>query len=112
MTNCPCCGEPWKPGKSKMDAKRLGLGLTLAPQAFKIIDYLIDHFGECVHTDRLVSLLYHDRDDGGPITAANVVATRLTYLRDMVEPYGLEIEGKSWRGTRVKWRDEVTEEAT
>lgn len=100
---CPCCGQPWFPGRSKMDAKRLIYGLDIQSQSFRLAEFLVDHFGQAIPTSRLVSVLYHDASDGGPLNAANVVAVRLVGLRKKLTPYGLLIEGKSWRGIRMKW---------
>lgn len=100
---CPCCGQQWFPGRSKLDAKRLIYGLEIQSQTFRLAEFLVDHFGEAVPTSRLVSVLYHDDSDGGPLTAGNVVAVRLSGLRKKLAPYGLLIEGRAWRGIRMKW---------
>lgn len=96
-----------------MDAKRVvyGMLMTSEPQKARLLEYLVDHFGEWIPRVRLVSVLYGSRDDGGPLAADNVVATRLSSLRKKLAPVGLEIEGRSWRGSRLKWATDAAEHA-
>lgn len=110
---CPCCGQRWVMGRSKADAKRLVYGLILRaePQQRRLLEILVDHFGEWIPRAQLAMLLYRNDPDGGPLAAEQVAATRLSQLRKKIAPYGLIIEGRSWHGTRLLWAP-VTMEST
>jgi len=99
---CPCCGQSWSPGRSRLDARRLCQELTASSgQQALILKALLDYFGEWVPRDEMVRMVY--RGDGGPVTAAIVVAVNISRLRKRVAPFGLEIQGISRKGSRLVW---------
>jgi len=94
-----------------MDVKRRVYALRIQPQARRLLEFLVDHFGEYQSSERLVEALYANDGDGGPLGATNVVAQRLHGLRKTLAPLGLELEGRSHRGSRLKWASDTTERA-
>jgi hypothetical protein len=102
---CPCCGQRWAMGRSKVDARRLVYSLVKNghSQEDRLLEVLVDHFGEWLSRDRLVEVIFSNRSDGGPLWAESSIATRLCRLRKRIAPYGLEIQGRSWHGSRLRW---------
>lgn len=107
---CPCCGQQWALGRSKMDAKRLIYSFltTNGTRKARLLECMADHFGEWIPRSGLVAAVYHDDPDGGPLGATESVAVALSQLRKKLAPLGLEIEGKSWCGSRLRWSRDKT----
>lgn len=61
--------------------------------------------GQWVHIDQIVDALYSDDPTGGPLTARNVIAQRLTQLRPLLRAAGVAVEAR-WggRGERDSYR--------
>lgn len=62
--------------------------------------------GHTVPTERLVTVVYSTRHDGGPDNAEHAVRAQIFKMRAKLEPYGIEIEtvgyGRGAIGYRIK----------
>lgn len=103
--SCPCCGQDW-PSALSLDtktAKRLAAELVLHTSTQRrVMGCLIARFGEFVPRVELIDAAYSDDPAGGPDNASNVIAVVVNQLRKKVGPFGLQIEGRPYYGSRLK----------
>jgi DNA-binding response OmpR family regulator len=101
---CPCCGQPWDAAGPKADARRSLFPLLdqISPQRARILEYLLDHFGEWSPRKKIADAIYADDVHGGPDNCDNVVAVQLMRIRHRIAPLGFVIESKSNYGSRLR----------
>lgn len=100
---CPCCGGEMP----ERDPAAYGETLRLSRQERVLFDRLCASFGKWVSVDALIAAFYSSDADGGPLNAANAVATRVRDLRAKLRDTDLWIETMPGRGNgdrRLLWR--------
>lgn len=58
-----------------------------------IYDFLVKHRGHRVPSKDLISTVYNNRDDGGPLTAAKSISVTIHYMNTTLAEHGLRIKG-------------------
>jgi len=101
---CPCCGQSWPPSRSKLAARRRLSEVAKSPVQARVLECLLQNFGEWVTRARLIDFVYSGYADGGPDDANNTMAAHVNRLRIKVAQHGFEIEGRSWYGSRLRWK--------
>lgn len=115
---CPCCGQAWRPGRSKADARRVALAgvVNLGKIERLILDFLLDHFGTFATYRRIADSVYHLDPNGGPASAESVMCVLLTRrLESQLQAIGFRIERQRGAGLRLVWdteRDGAPAQAT
>jgi len=94
---CPCCGQPVPPGQFQVSRISRTLGLTGVTA--RMVDVLAEPPGQWVPTGRVIGHMYANDDEGGPLTANNVVRVLCTRVRPQLADAGYTIEAKR-RGGR------------
>lgn len=101
---CPCCGQQWPPGRTKNDAVKVLRELMWpGPVQDKVITRLLRSFGEWVTRRDLIDAAYCEDPDGGPDSANSTMAVTINRIRKRVRLVGLELDGRSWAGSRLRW---------
>jgi hypothetical protein len=83
---------------------------SLKPAKRNLMQHLLDRFEVFVPRAELVKAAY---EAGGyvPSDPGNAVGAHLADLRPMIASYGFEIEGRTKRGSRLKWKAEEAADA-
>jgi hypothetical protein len=103
---CPCCGQKWPLGRSKEDARRLLKEVAWAgPVQILVIERLLKNFGGWVSRRDLIDAAFVDDPSGGPDDASNFMAVTVNRIRRRLRLFGLEIDGKAWYGSRLRWAE-------
>lgn len=97
MTICPNCG--FKHADDDFGASLVSMPMPNAERI--ILRRLIAAHGGCVRNDQLVSALYGDRRDGGPIYAKNNVEMHISKLREKLSNSEWEITNERFLGYRL-----------
>ncbi|MDE2106759.1 MAG: hypothetical protein KGL39_56615 [Patescibacteria group bacterium] len=82
VKHCECCGAIIPPPITFQGRIR---------QA--IFNYIIKHRGRRVTTEELISAAYGNRDDGGPMGAANIICITILHMNKILANHGLKIKG-------------------
>lgn len=73
----------------------------LSQQAFAITSTIIIARGACVSRQDLISMLYDEREDGGPEYVDNAIYVRLAKARPALRRLGIDIRNHHGRGFYV-----------
>lgn len=90
---CPCCGCAWVAPLVELDALADMAGLTGVQRV--VLEAFRQKPGRAVLTERLITLLYEDDPDGGPLDAGATIRVHAFNLRKRIEPFGWTVRGKS-----------------
>ena len=92
VLTCPCCGQPVPAGQFQVSRISRTLGLTGVTA--RMVDVLAETPGQWVPTWRVIGHMYANDDEGGPLTADNVVRVLCTRVRPQLADAGYTIEAK------------------
>lgn len=98
---CPCCSQD----VAATPPSVLTALLKLTPYERRVLEQLVAAFGRWVERERLITRLYEDRVDGGPLNALNGLAVLFVRLRKKLAGLGFRIETLSGGSSgRSAWR--------
>jgi len=76
----------------------------IGPHAKQVLRHLMDNFGRHVTNDELIHVLYGHDDEGGPLTAENIIRLHVTHLRKRLRP-GWSIENVRHKCYQLVYRE-------
>jgi len=100
---CPCCGQE----TGKIDPAKAIASMKLAPQARRVMEFLVSRFNVFVHRSEIANAVFSHRIDGGPDGAENQMSVIICRLRKrgILEEWDLEIAGaRGATGVCLRWR--------
>ncbi|WP_454000767.1 hypothetical protein [Afipia felis] len=101
---CPCCRQT----TDHPDPKRLIASIPLGGAKRRLVQALLNHFGEWIATERLADLTYIDDPNGGPMSYRFKISMMKKEANRQLAPMGLTIESACAAGYRLVWlKDDV-----
>ncbi len=84
---CPCCGRDMQ----QTPPAEMLLSAHLSRIERIIVEALVSAYPRSVGTEHLISAIYDDDPEGGPLSPRAVIKVRISWLRGKLQQYGWNI---------------------